>query len=140
MWRIRALAIQQLIYVSTASDSYGPSVMRDIQAASLRHNPSANISGLLLFDGMRFLQVLEGPARAIGQCYARISADNRHFGAHVISKKVVPVRFFGNWAMLCHEVIHGKNLPDALGPFLVGADEQTRELFQGFARIRSKAS
>lgn len=133
------MAIQQLIYVSTASDSYGASVMRDIQAASARNNVPANISGLLLFDGMRFLQVLEGPARAVRARYDRIATDPRHFGASVVSKKNASARSFGNWAMLCHEVVDGQHLPDAIAPFLVGADPEIRELFEGFARIRSKS-
>lgn len=133
-----AVAIEQLIYVSTASDSYGASVMRDIHTASMRHNIPAGISGLLLFDGIRFLQVLEGPSRAIHERYARISSDSRHFGEFVVSKKTVPTRSFGDWAMLCHKVVDGRNLPDSVGPFLVDADEKVRELFEGFARIRSK--
>jgi hypothetical protein len=135
----RVVAIQQLIYVSTASDSYGASVMRDVQASSARNNVPANISGLLLFDGMRFLQVLEGPARAVRERYAHILKDSRHFGVSVVSKKNVPARSFGNWAMLCHEIVDGKHLPDAVAPFLVDADQEIRDLFAGFARIRSKS-
>lgn len=133
------MAIQQLIYVSTASESYGASVMREIQAASVRNNVPVKISGLLLFDGMRFLQVLEGSARAVRERFARISKDPRHFGVSVVSRKNASARSFGNWAMLCHEIVDGKHLPDAVAPFLVDADQEIRDLFAGFARIRSKS-
>jgi hypothetical protein len=41
--------------------------------------------------------------------------------------------------MLCHEIVDGKHLPDAVAPFLVDADQEIRDLFAGFARIRSKS-
>jgi Sensors of blue-light using FAD len=134
------VTLQQLIYVSTASDSYGAAVMRDIEGAALRHNVPANISGLLLFDGMRFLQVLEGPAGAVRKRYARISVDARHFGTHIVSQKTVAGRSFANWAMLCHEIVHGQPLPAAVAPFLEGVAPDMRALFEGFARMRSKTS
>ncbi len=54
---------------------------------------------MLLFNGKRFLQVLEGPADAVAATYNRISQDPRHRGQVVLSRKSVSQREFGEWSM-----------------------------------------
>ena len=56
----------------TASDL---AELRDLAAAG---NRSLDITGLLLFDGTRFIQALEGDAAAVQVVMDRIANDSRH--------------------------------------------------------------
>lgn len=93
-----AAPIEQILYISTVS----PSEMVNLNAilAVARRNNSANdITGLLMFNGKRFLQVLEGPSEAIDATFERIRRDPRHRGQVLLARKTIPQREFGDWSM-----------------------------------------
>lgn len=88
----------QLLYISTVS----PTQQVDLAAIldlSRRNNRLAQITGLLMFNGKRFLQVLEGPPAAISATYARIAADRRHRAPVLLARKQIAEREFGDWSM-----------------------------------------
>lgn len=49
-----------------------------ILTTSRRNNARDNVSGLLFFNGKRFLQALEGDDAMVDATYARIQRDPRH--------------------------------------------------------------
>ena len=58
------------------------------------------ISGLLIFDGLRFCEYLEGPAPALGELMERIERDPRHMGlVHVIDSALPGARLFQGWSL-----------------------------------------
>ena len=93
---------------------------------------------MLLYDGVRFLQVIEGPEDAVAVAFERISADPRHIAVVVLRDRTVDYRSFGGWAMLCRAP---DQVDDALAKlvtaFVRTADPTTRGLFESFAQIRS---
>ncbi|MDF3414146.1 BLUF domain-containing protein [Sulfitobacter sp. M57] len=91
--------IYRKVYVSDMSPDVGQKDVEQILMASRRNNAVANLSGLLVSDGRRFFQVLEGPLDALEACYARIEADTRHRRVHLLAKGTAPERAFGNWQM-----------------------------------------
>ncbi|MBX0290324.1 BLUF domain-containing protein [Hymenobacter sp. HSC-4F20] len=63
------------------------------------HNRLSSITGVLLYDGSRFLQVLEGPAAAVAAVFARIQVDCRHTAVEVLADGPMAHRQFANWSM-----------------------------------------
>ncbi|MEM1195054.1 MAG: BLUF domain-containing protein [Pseudomonadota bacterium] len=125
--------ISQYLYISTA-----PSLSRDevdsILAASQRNNPARNVTGLLLYNGRNFLQLLEGEESELVSLMMRISHDPRHTGISMIDRKLVEERVCPNWAMkrvpIAESVANRRasleaNLPDSL-------DAQTRKIITNF--------
>lgn len=133
--------MRQIIYVSTMRSSEASSTFKDVERISHTNNARDELSGLLMFDGMRFLQVLEGSDKAVEAALRRIKADPRHFAFVTLSDKQVEGRSFGGWAMLCRDVSKECGTLEAmLQPFLADADRNTRATFESFAKIRERAA
>ncbi|MFM7347960.1 MAG: BLUF domain-containing protein [Erythrobacter sp.] len=116
--------LSQYLYISTA-----PTLPRDevdaILAASARNNPARGITGLLLFNGRNFLQLLEGEAEEVAALMDRITADPRHSGVSVLDRRTIAERACPNWAMkrvMIAESIDARremlerDLPEGLNP------------------------
>lgn len=89
----------RLIYVSTARPGL---IFADIEAildAARTRNASEDITGLLLFDGSSFMQLLEGPEDAIERIFSSIAEDDRHTGIVRIHSETDVEREFSDWAM-----------------------------------------
>ncbi|MEH3107879.1 MAG: BLUF domain-containing protein [Sphingomonas fennica] len=94
--------VRQLIYISTASPGFQEAEMPAILSVSRRNNALRRISGLLMFDGRRFLQALEGAPAALETALETIRADPRHRAIVVLKDRTVPATEFGGWAMAAH--------------------------------------
>ena len=83
--------LSQYLYISTA-----PTLPREevdaILAASARNNPERGITGLLLFNGRNFLQLLEGEEGEVAALMQTITADPRHSGVSVLDRRSITAR------------------------------------------------
>jgi len=68
----------QLLYTSRLVDGVRYDVFPAICQVSRRRNAELGLKGVLLFDGHRFCQLLEGPAAPLALVRASIAADPRH--------------------------------------------------------------
>ena len=134
--------MHQLTYISTATREILPVDIDGILASACRKNGLAGISGLLLFDGRRFLQALEGEADQLGAAFERIKADDRHRALVMLSNHEIAARQFGTWAMAWHRVDPAaRSLSESIDALVADVtDANTRELFRGFARIERRAA
>ncbi len=136
--------MHQLTYISTATREISPADIDGILAAARRNNQRAGISGLLLYDGRRFLQALEGEEAQIRTTFERIERDDRHRAIVMLSNRAIATRQFGAWSMAWHRaypVAGGGSLRDAVDASVADVtDANTRELFRGFARIERRAA
>lgn len=136
--------LHQLTYISTARTSLILSDVEGILEVSRANNSRHQVTGLLIFDGKRFLQALEGPLDTVEATFARIALDSRHRGLVKLSSRHVDEREFGAWSMASHIVgpVMGKgdlvSHVDAMTERLV--DLNVRETLRGFARIRGAAA
>ena len=89
----------QLCYISTARPGHGWEAIDAILATSRRNNRHVQVTGLLPFNGKRFLQLLEGPAPSVHGVYSRIQSDPRHFAIVKLSEREIAEREFGGWEM-----------------------------------------
>jgi hypothetical protein len=93
------MQIHQLIYQSSATTAITPDQLQYLLPKWRIYNHTLNISGLLLYGEEEIMQVLEGPAESVHQCYQRIAHDKRHFNVCTLADGLVPARAFGQWSM-----------------------------------------
>jgi hypothetical protein len=94
----------QLAYISTFGLSVGASDIAAILEKARAHNRRDEITGILIADGTRFLQVLEGNKAKVEAIFARIGSDPRHFAVYRLIGREVEDRSFGEWDMAYREV------------------------------------
>lgn len=99
------MSITQLIYASeiepTGFNSRQPlkKQLDSLLERAQRRNSEVSVTGILLFSGGHFLQVLEGHQRVLGSLFARIAADPRHRNVVELAWLQSPERLFGKWYM-----------------------------------------
>lgn len=62
-------------------------------------NHKQNITGLLLYGGEHFYQILEGDKSSVTDLFARIRQDKRHLDVTLIAERAIEVRAFLKWWM-----------------------------------------
>ncbi len=130
--------MRQLVYISTVRRG----IVADadaILAQSRRNNARDRVTGLLFFDGKRFLQALEGSDAAVDATFARIQADPRHHALVLLSSREIDAREFGEWAMAYAKPGEAGNALERVLRLSEGADAAVRATFEGFARVRRAA-
>jgi hypothetical protein len=90
---------KRLIYTSCIRGSLSDGDVAAIFAASRRNNGLDGVTGILLIENGRFLQVLEGPAESVDLTFERIKADERHRDIVVLNEQCEAERIFADWAM-----------------------------------------
>ncbi|KPQ08972.1 MAG: FAD-dependent blue-light sensor [Rhodobacteraceae bacterium HLUCCA09] len=88
----------RLAYCSTACD-LAPEDLEAILAACERNNAQDHVTGMLLFDGDGFLQLLEGSREATTSLFLRIAQDPRHRGVELLAAGQTDRRLFAGWSM-----------------------------------------
>jgi hypothetical protein len=133
-------AMHQIIYISTARPETTEKDIADVLRVSRRNNHRHGVTGLLVSDGTRFLQALEGDEAAVNAVYSRIKADARHRAPVILSTKSVSERQFGAWEMAFKgfgAMPADRTLAELVDQLVARVnDPNTRALFAGFARIR----
>lgn len=88
-----------LVYVSSASHLMSNEELRQILQASRRNNEMHHVTGMLLYKGGSFMQVLEGPREEVLNIYEQIQADPRHGNILLLSMDEIGERQFADWKM-----------------------------------------
>lgn len=70
--------LYQILYVSRLAPGAAYAVVNDIAGYSRQANPRHGITGVLLFDGEHFGQLIEGSEADVTTLMTRIRADARH--------------------------------------------------------------
>jgi len=91
--------MKSVLYVSVADPALESDDVGDIVFHSQTRNLTDGITGIMLYNGMNFLQLIEGEAPVIDACYERIKVDPRHSGVVTLRESNIPVREFPEWAM-----------------------------------------
>jgi hypothetical protein len=88
-----------LIYVSTSVKLLNADELLDILRVSRDNNEKYDLTGMLLYKGGNFMQVLEGPEDQVMSLYESIKKDPRHKDVATLSKEQIQVRQFPKWEM-----------------------------------------
>lgn len=89
------------VYTSEVTDPAGDTeaLLSAVRKVSRERNPARDITGILLFDKGRFLQVLEGEQDAIEMLMSEIERDPRHHNIKYLFREPIKRRSFSQWNM-----------------------------------------
>lgn len=129
----------QIVYLSRACVRMTSEELEELAATASNRNGKVDVTGLLLFDGSRFLQALEGPEKATRETMTRIAADARHDSIEYIGHAPIDQRQFGLWSMLCKRAPDGCCTSEFLAKVRedveLVVDQTLRAAFIGFAAL-----
>jgi hypothetical protein len=92
-------ALYEVLYVSTLAPEQPLSVVAEIAGRARQVNGELDITGLLIFDGQRFCQQLEGPRKTVLKLIERIRNDPRHVNVEVLHHAPLAGRRFQNFSL-----------------------------------------
>ncbi|WP_394652158.1 BLUF domain-containing protein [uncultured Sphingomonas sp.] len=132
--------MRQILYISTAAGSVIANDANEILATSNRNNTADGVTGLLYFDGKRFLQALEGEPSAVARALSRIEGDPRHRAIVILSDRTVDAREFGSWSMAYRATgTDADGFIARVADLVSGASANVRATFTSFAEARRAA-
>jgi len=94
-----AMELKSLTYTSFARLDLTSDDLARIHRTARDSNAIEGITGLLIYNGTHFLQIIEGAASAIDDLLARLHRDPRHSGLEVRDERQVSERSFPEWSM-----------------------------------------
>lgn len=95
----RRLLMFQLIYASAAVKPFTPEGLSTLLAKARKKNKAVRVTGMLLYHGGSFLQVLEGPEEAVTELFKVIEKDPRHANVRVLLRDGIETPEFDEWSM-----------------------------------------
>lgn len=137
-----------LVYTSSAAAPFRETALEHLLDECRGLNGARDITGMLLYRGERFIQVLEGPAHLVRKLARTIANDVRHRDMRVLLEEPIENRRFAEWTMgyrplLGHAGEPPRGFRDSFADLEKGAEESTtvralHELTLWF-RVRSGA-
>ena len=100
-------ALYEVLYVSTLAPDQPLQVVAEIAAHARPANAAMDITGLLIFDGQRFCQQLEGSQKNVLSAMARICQDPRHVEVNVVHQGALDARRFSSFSLAFSEMDGG---------------------------------
>lgn len=92
-------ALISLVYTSTASAPFRETALAHLLDQARVLNAARDITGMLLYRGERFIQVLEGPAHIVRRLARTIGQDARHRDMRILMDEPIEERRFDDWTM-----------------------------------------
>ena len=93
------MAMKAIVYVSSATKEMTDEDLTALMAQARSNNEKAGVTGMLMYGGGNFVQVLEGEEETIAGLFQRISQDPRQNGIIVIDEMTIKKRAFPDWSM-----------------------------------------
>ena len=94
-----ASALYEVLYVSTLAPGQPLSVVAEIAVRARIANTRDGITGLLVFDGQRFCQQLEGSRKLVLKLIEKIREDARHVNVEVVHHGELAQRRFTQFSL-----------------------------------------
>jgi len=91
--------LKALTYTSWARPGIRPEEVESILNSARVNNPLDGITGVLIFNGAIFMQVIEGSEPAIDKLIAELEGDPRHSNLVVRDERMIEARAFPDWSM-----------------------------------------
>ncbi len=88
-----------VIYVSQSAHSFTNAELNTLSSKAASRNAELDITGLLLYSGKYFLQILEGDYNAVNTLFSQITSDTRHHSLIVLTGHPATERLFPKWSM-----------------------------------------
>jgi CheY-like chemotaxis protein len=94
-----ATNVFQLLYYSLATKPLSEGELYELLSQARQSNAARQITGVLVYQHGRYVQVLEGPEAEVRALYARIQQDPRHTQVVTISEATNSRRYLAQWRM-----------------------------------------
>jgi EAL domain-containing protein (putative c-di-GMP-specific phosphodiesterase class I) len=91
--------LSTIIYRSHITEHVPLEILKGLARKANKINKSSSVTGILLFNGTHFFQLLEGPEAAVNAVYSRICQDPRHHNLVELLRDYAPARRFGHVGM-----------------------------------------
>lgn len=92
-------SLRSVTYISRATQPMSEVALSQLGLEAARLNALDGITGLLVFNGERFCQTIEGSAEAIANLVARLRRDRRHTDFEIVADEQAKDRRFRSWDM-----------------------------------------
>ncbi|MEQ8194911.1 MAG: BLUF domain-containing protein [Rhodospirillales bacterium] len=89
----------QAIYISAATRKFTANELQDLLKLARSHNHVHGISGMLVYYGGSFLQIIEGPDDEVEALIRKIKQDPRHTKFKLLFKDTIEEKEFEDWSM-----------------------------------------
>jgi len=93
------MTLKSLTYTSLAAIDLQPDDLEAIHRTARQVNALEGVTGVLIFNGTHFLQVIEGAPNAIDDLVERLRRDTRHSGLEIRDEHEAEERVFPDWSM-----------------------------------------
>ena len=93
------MTFKSLTYTSLAALDLAADDLEAIHRTAREVNALEGITGLLIFNGTHFLQIIEGSPEAIDELVERLRRDRRHSGFEIRDERLADERSFPDWSM-----------------------------------------
>lgn len=91
--------LMHIIYTSTATSEFDLADLEPMLQKARVTNAARDVTGILLYSGRTFFQVLEGEEATLTEMFAKIAVDRRHAAVTKIIQEPIAQRAFGDWSM-----------------------------------------
>lgn len=134
-----------IIYRSHLSDTVPLKTLEDMVASANKKNDLADVTGILLFNGTHFFQLLEGPEESVLTIYRHICEDKRHYNLVELLRDYAPSRRFGKAGMELFDLRNYDRdqvlqivLDKGTSKYQLAYDDRALQFFQTFVESREK--
>jgi hypothetical protein len=103
--------IFRLTYLSQPTSPFTEVDLDDIESKSVAANNARDVTGLLIVQENRILQILEGREEAVRELYAKIDRDPRHTITKLVSTAEDDERLLLTWSMVVRNI---RGIPEEL--------------------------
>jgi hypothetical protein len=93
------MSLKSLTYTSLAAIDLKPDDLEAIHRTARDINALEGVTGMLIYNGIHFLQVIEGAPNAIDDLVERLRRDPRHSGLEIRDEHEIEERSFPSWSM-----------------------------------------
>ncbi|MFW5944412.1 MAG: BLUF domain-containing protein [Bacteroidota bacterium] len=131
-----------LVYVSFASKPLSEKELEALLKEIRKRNEQHEVTGLLLYNDLNFIQIIEGVADTIHELYNIIDQDNRHTNVVKLLEEPIEKRAFPDWSMGYRKLSKGKSshisgfsdflVAENPGKFVEDSTEQVMYLLNSF--------
>ncbi len=101
-----APALEQVIYISSATSLMSDDDLSLLLRHARKNNRYLNLTGMLLYCEGSFMQVLEGYKDSLDMLFAKILRDPRHRNCQILLRNPIETRLFEDWYMGFKSVSH----------------------------------
>ncbi len=133
--------LKLLTYTSWARPGIRADEVDSVLSSARINNPLEGITGVLIFNGDSFMQILEGGETAIDGLVARLRTDPRHSNMAVRDERPIGERTFPDWSMAYLRLENGefegegeveralrRDLPQSLRNIVLGLTHSIRQV------------